>query len=787
MFDRCREVETEPDGYCDLWAREHFKDLADDTPMLTANRGWTTHGDLKAGDSIYSPDGLPVSVMAVTAPYTTSECYQLSFSDGSSIIAGAGHLWRIRKKTRRRIANSELRHRSFIEETITTEQMTLRGGRLDIGVTDPLQCPVQQVTLHPYLLGAWLGDGHSSAGCITGIDDEIFERIEGLGYSLSRARGMTRTVYGISKELRRLGVLNSKAIPEQFMRSSVHQRMELLRGLMDTDGHCNKRGTATFTNSKEELARQVHELATGLGLQPKIRRYSFKSDAGKATNGRYWFWTVSFQAHTDRNPFHLPRKASRAIPPSHYRGCRTVTKIERIDSVPTHCIQVEGGMYAAGRGLLPTHNSSIITFAKTIQDILINPELTVGIFSHTRPIAKGFLRQIKREFEGNENLKFWFDDILYANPGKDSPKWSEDDGIIVKRKGNPKESTIEAWGLVDGQPTSKHFRLAVYDDVVTKESVTSPDMMRKTTDALELSYSLGTEGGVRRFIGTRYHFGDSYATIIQRGTAKLRLYDGTIDNSGDITRPALWSVQLMADKRRDYGPYTFATQILQNPKADDTQGFDPSWVQVYAHEMGRGQGMNMYMLIDAASEKKKDSDYTVIWIWGLNGDQNYYILDILRDRLNLTERAAAVMAMHRKWHPARVGYEKYGMMADVEYLKIVQEEQNYRFPVIELGGAMPKRDRIRRLVPIMEQGRVYGPKVLFKRNYQGDRIDLMRSFIDDELTSFPYSGAHDDMLDAASRLFDLDPQWPDGSGEEEEEYAYAGGWQEQGRSVIGGY
>jgi hypothetical protein len=128
--------------------------------------------------------------------------------------------------------------------------------------------------------------------------------------------------------------------------------------------------------------------------------------------------------------------------------------------------------------------SSIITFALTIQDILRDPEVTVGIFSHTRPIAKAFLRQIKQEFERNERLKRWFPDVLWADPRNDSPKWSEDEGITVKRKGNPKEATVEAWGLVDGQPTSKHFSKLVYDDVVTRESVTTPEMMAKTTDAL---------------------------------------------------------------------------------------------------------------------------------------------------------------------------------------------------------------------------------------------------------------------------------------------------------------
>lgn len=151
------------------------------------------------------------------------------------------------------------------------------------------------------------------------------------------------------------------------------------------------------------------------------------------------------------------------------------------------------------------YKSTIITFAKSIQDILVDPDITIGIFSHTRPIAKGFLRQIKQELEGNERLKAWFPDIIWENPRKEAPKWSEDDGIVVRRTSNPKEATIEAWGVVDGQPTSKHFAILNYDDIVTRESVTTPEMMQKTTDALALSYNLGAHGGKRRFIGTRYH------------------------------------------------------------------------------------------------------------------------------------------------------------------------------------------------------------------------------------------------------------------------------------------
>jgi predicted phage terminase large subunit-like protein len=405
------------------------------------------------------------------------------------------------------------------------------------------------------------------------------------------------------------------------------------------------------------------------------------------------------------------------------------------------------------------YKSTIITYGLTIQDILRDPEVTVGIFSHTRPIAKGFLRQIKREFEANETLKELFPDILWQDPHKEAPKWSEDDGIIVKRKGNPKESTVESWGLVDGQPTGKHFRLLVYDDVVTRESVTTPEMIQKTTEALELSYNLGADGGIRRFIGTRYHQNDTYRAVIDRGTVKLRRYDGTAANDGDIAAPALWSAEKMAEKRRDMGPYTFACQILQNPMADKTQGFKREWLRWFHNR--DGAGMNKFLLCDPASEKKKSSDRTAMAVIGLAQDNNYYLLDLIYDRLNLTERAEALFTLHRTWKPQRVGYEKYGMQADIEHIKFRQGQANYHFDIVELGGRTPKNDRIKRLVPIMESGRFYLPESLFRTDYEARTVDVIEQMLREEFDGFPV-GLHDDALDVIARILDeeLSAYWP---------------------------
>lgn len=407
--------------------------------------------------------------------------------------------------------------------------------------------------------------------------------------------------------------------------------------------------------------------------------------------------------------------------------------------------------------------TSIITFGLTIWDILKNPEITIGIFSHTRPIAKAFLRQIMREFEGNQLLQQAFPDVLWKDP-REAPKWSEDDGIIVKRKSNPNEATVEAWGLVDAQPTSKHFKRLHYDDIVVQASVTTPEMIDKTMTSLEQSYNLGTVDGVRSFAGTRWHFSDAYSTIKKRGTAQPREHPGRIGGTEDGDS-VLWSEEIHEQKRRDMGPYTYACQILLNPRADALQGFRREWLRKYRN-MPSVAKMNGYILVDAASSKKKGSDYTSMWVIGLNVDKNRYALDIVRDRLNLKERGDRLFALHRKWSAAglkiqQVRYEKYGLMSDIEHYISRMEDENYRFKITEVAGQTSKVDRIRRLIPIFEQSRMWLPETWNVTDWQRSTVDLVHAFIEEEYMGFPVA-VHDDMMDSLARMEEPDFKlvWP---------------------------
>ena len=431
--------------------------------------------------------------------------------------------------------------------------------------------------------------------------------------------------------------------------------------------------------------------------------------------------------------------------------------------------------------------SSWITFAGIIQEILKDPEITIGIFSFNKPTARKFLRQVKYEFESNETLKSLYPDVLYADPKKESPRWSEDAGIVVKRKGNPKEATVEGHGLVDGQPTGAHFLLRVYDDVVTIDSVTSPEMILKTTEAWSLSDNLGARGptGLARawHIGTRYHFGDTYNAMMEMGAVKPRVYAAT-DNGLRDGNPVFLPPEVWEDKKRKQTTSVLAAQMLQNPAAGSASIFNKEWLRF---QDIRPATLNIYILCDPASSRKKGSDKTAIPVIGVDSAGNRWLVDGYHHKMSLTERYQAIKGLRKVWmnmpgvQSVRVGYERYGSTSDLEYFEQEMRRDRDAFELVELAwpreGGGSKIDRVQRLEPDFRAGRFFLPaKVdgetkaqsrvkadgqafrvfspVSRRDEEGRIYSLNKNFLEEFLT-FPFC-AHDDLIDAVSRIYDID-------------------------------
>jgi len=443
------------------------------------------------------------------------------------------------------------------------------------------------------------------------------------------------------------------------------------------------------------------------------------------------------------------------------------------------------------------YKSTIITFAGIVQEIARDPEITIGIFSHTKPVARKFLLQLKQEFESNQLLQRVYPDVFYARPTKESPTWSEEKGIVVRRRGNPKEATVEGHGLVDGQPTGAHFQLRVYDDVVTLESVNTPDQVRKTTDAWALSDNLGAAGanGLGRawHVGTRYSYMDTYQDILDRKVLKVRKYAATEDGLA-TGKPVLLSPEAWAHKKLTQGPAILAAQMLQDPAAGKQAMFKREWLSFMDV---RPATLNVYIMVDPAHSRKKDSDNTAMAVVGVDASGQRWLLDGYRHKMGLQQRWVALRTLRRKWlrmpgvQLVKCGYERYGMQADLEHFELEMQRDGEHFEIIELNwvseGAQSKDDRVQRLQPdfmqhkfhlaavcVNDKGEAYETRNqkaardagqayrIFKPVYQKDEdgalYSLNKGFLDEYLT-YPFS-AKKDMIDATSRLYDLDPLPP---------------------------
>ena len=396
--------------------------------------------------------------------------------------------------------------------------------------------------------------------------------------------------------------------------------------------------------------------------------------------------------------------------------------------------------------------STIITFAGVMQEILRDPEICVCIISYKAGAAEAFSSQIKAAFEQNAVLLRCFPDILWADqPDHKGPQWTVSD-FTVRRASTRKESTVATSGLVSGMRTGGHYDLLVYDDTVTPDSVITVEMSQRTTDCWTMSLNLGSDGseGTGRktrhwYIGTRYAIYDTYAAMMERGIRpRVHL---AVDDDGD---PVYLSREALAQKRREMDAKTWASQIMQRPIGDGELVFKQDWWLSYLTRPDP-RTLNRYIFVDTATKRAKRNDYTVMWVVGFGPDGNYYLLDGIRDKLSLSQRADAIFDLVERLSPDNVFWEANGSRADAEYIHERMDRVGWHFRITEIEQKLPKDDRIRWLEPTWRNGRMFFPTRLLYQTAGGDMRDLVRDFREEEWLNYP-SVTHDDMLDCLANI-----------------------------------
>lgn len=343
-------------GSCDAYDDDNnmvidWKGLSLDTVLPTPT-GWSTIRAIQPGDQVIAGDGRPCTVIR-KSPVFSRPCLRITFEDNATIVADHVHEWSVNIGQRlglTLLSTEEARRQLRARDKKAQRHLRVpNAGPLSLPAADSLIPP-------PYVLGAWLGDGTAHGGAIGKPDDELFDLIAAEGYKISptHKNSMTRTVYGLSTQLQKLGLIGQKAIPPEYLRGSKSQRLALLQGLMDTDGHWNKiRNQAVFTSTNKALADAVAELAHTLGWKARVFELT-KRGYGLVVTA----YDVVFTPH-DMNPFRLSRKANLVRLAGSARSRRRVIRsVEPTISVPTQCIEVDSAdhTYLCGEQMIPTHN-----------------------------------------------------------------------------------------------------------------------------------------------------------------------------------------------------------------------------------------------------------------------------------------------------------------------------------------------------------------------------------------------------------------------------------------------
>lgn len=758
-----------------LMPPRHGKQVSDCTPVLTTT-GWKKHGDLRPGDKVFHPSGEPVVVLAVAEPLT-QDC-EVEFTDGAKVLVHENHEWMVYDRSRGRYRVVETKY--LERRKLWNGPVGARGGRATFLLprTHALVMPDAELPVAPYVLGAWLGDGESSSGqiCWSANDDVVAQAINAHYPFTSRwTHQTTRVEYAalpITPELRALGLLNNKHIPEQYLLSSIDQRLELLAGLIDTDGHVESdTQRVRVATVSDRLAKDIEILVRSLGW--RANRYT--QAPATSTSGIVGRQPVHYVSFTPDGPIptRIPRK--RIVGGSTQRSIGIVA-VRRVAQTTGRCIQVDSpdGLYLVGEYLTPTHNSEIASRNFPAWHLGQYPDHEFIACSYNLSLAMDFSRKVKGIIT----------DPLYET--------------VFPTRLDPNNQSTESWGIaghrggyvaagIGGPITGKGAHVLVIDDPVKNaEEADSADMRDKIWEwYLSTAYSRLAPGGGVLIIQTWWHdddlagriqnlmrtagdddpYVDQFEVIkypaIAEADEYLNLVTDLIEydvpnpdpqlyrplrRKGEALHPDRYDIEkLLRIKAQNKGGRWWSALYQQNPVPDDggyftreqfRQGPPPSL-----------KNAHVYIAWDFAITEKKQSDYTVGTVALQDCDDVLHIVDQVRfksgDAFYIVE---AILNLAVKWHnPSLViGFEDGQIYRAIEALLKKRMRERSFYPSIQL--LKPVTDKLARARAL--QGRMQQGMVSFASG--APWFDSLRT----EMLRFP-AGAHDDQVDSLAWVAQL--------------------------------
>jgi len=350
------------------------------------------------------------------------------------------------------------------------------------------------------------GDGYSSDGRIIAHKDDytFYKKRIDVEYEREDGNCIRFKVKDFRSKLKSYNLLKNKHIPQNYLRSSYEDRLELLRGLMDTDGSVKPNSrTFEFYQKNYDFIIQVVELLSSLGIKSRVRVKTIKGNL---------YHTIAFT--TSEIVFNLPRKVNliNKTRPTRPQDKRIyIQRIEEVDSVPVACISVdsEDKLFLCGRRFIPTHNSTT-AIAYLMHYIIFNDNVNVALLANKAQTAKDLLGRLQLAYENlpkwlQHGVKIWNKASLELDNGSKIIASSTSGSAI--RGGSYNVIFLDEFAFIPNQIADEFFS-SVYPTITsgTKTKV----IMISTPKGMNAFYKFWTDAvrGKSEYIPTEVHWSE---------------------------------------------------------------------------------------------------------------------------------------------------------------------------------------------------------------------------------------------------------------------------------------
>ena len=329
--------------------------------LVRTPNGIKQWGDIKVGDYLYSINGTVTKVVDIPIDEEL-DIYRITLRDGRTIEASEGHLWEVWKGSSK-IKRKYLKTTKEIQNDIAYIRENSFESKYYIRNAGAIQYEEQNIPMNPYLLGLLIGDGsmsnkHTSCGnklhfTSTIEDMKFYGDFLNLSYRTTDNRHHVIDYPNWGTIVKQLGLdcknSHTKFIPDIYKYNTYNVRLNILQGLLDTDGSCPLNGGCpTYCTVSNRLAEDVIEVARSLGINCN-KRISYNKYGS--------VYEVIF--YTNIPIFKLPRKLNRQqnIVVRARDSFIGITSIEYVGKKKAKCVTVDrnDGLYLIGDFVI-THN-----------------------------------------------------------------------------------------------------------------------------------------------------------------------------------------------------------------------------------------------------------------------------------------------------------------------------------------------------------------------------------------------------------------------------------------------